>query len=339
MGTTALAIVALTLGASPDDLGAVHRASADLIESAHVVFHLKQRIERPAINEGAMKFVEVESRGEYWCKPGLVRGREENGEIRSEWLHRNGVEYTSAKVKGDEGSPLYAAGSRRADRSAHYLDAWSYALFTLDRLRIDEYFAKHRDCLTVSSDVRNGVKCAVVTADHRSRKYKMQFWMDPSVNHLVRAMRMIMDDGTVMESEVAAFREHQPGVFFPEHMATHFRPAPNRKSERPWDGDCVLTAEINRPIPDRIFQIKYQPRVTFVDQLNGTAYPVDADGRRIGPVKPLVGDSPNAPPVSPTAAARGEEMAETPWWKYILAVSITGVIASLAIMARSRGKR
>ncbi len=328
--------IALTLGASPNDLGAAHRTSADLIESAHVVFHLKRRFERPEPNSGAMKLVEVETGGEYWCKPGLVRGRENLGEDRYEWLHRDGIEYTSAKIKGADTLPSYAAGSRRADRSAHYLDLWSYALFSLDNLRIDQYFEKHRDSLSISTDVLNGIRCVVVTADLKSRNYKMQFWMDPSVNHLLRAMRMIMHDGSRMEAEVTDFREHQPGVFFPERIVRRYRPASSRTRERPWDEECVLVAEINRPIPDQVFQIKYHPGVHFVDQMNGTIYPVDTDGRRIGPAKPIAGDSPDAPPAALPTSVGTEESTGASWWKYTLALSVTGIIVSLILVVHSR---
>jgi hypothetical protein len=339
VGFAELLAIALIAGASPEELGAAHRASAELIQSAHVVLRVKRRFERSDPIDGSVKLVESASDGEFWCKPGLVRGHETLGHLRSDWLHRNGVEYHSASFKEDQSLPWYSAGRRSSHRSSHYLDVWSYTLFTLERLRIDEYFAKHRDCLSVSRETFNGAKCEVVTADHRSHKYKMQFWLDPSVNYLVRAMRMIMDNGSILESEITAFREHQPGVFFPERVVRRSRPPPNGKDEVPWDEEAVLVAEINRPVPDDVFQIKYHSGVVFVDELNGTMYAVDAEGRRTGPVQQGIGGSPEAPLANSPILVPASDSTATPGWMFLMAVSIAGIVVSLFVLGRARVKK
>lgn len=338
MFATTLTILALASTPSPTELGEAHRSSADLIAAAHVSMRLKRRFARPTSDGAKEKQIETTYGGEFWYRNRLVRGAEDTDAGHTEWIQRENVEYFSGRLRFGDGTVGISAGKHTVKQSAHYLDAWSYALFTLDNLKIDEYFAANRRHLSVTSASLGDVKCFVVTADPATSKYKMEFWIDPAVNHLVRAMYMVMDDGSRVEAEVITFREHQPGLFFPEQMARRYRPGASAqaKGARPWDEQCTIKAEINCPIDDTVFRIRYPSGATFIDSMSRTAYTVDADGRRTGPVRALVGDSNDAQPLEHARSAHSSDSANTRWWAYTLALSIVGLGLSLAVKVRSR---
>lgn len=336
MGIASIVALTLFLGyPSVEEIGQAHRISAEMIESAHVIVRLKLHADRS--KQTSLRLPDPCRGGEYWRKPGLVRMREEYAEGQTDWLLKNGVSYASSKSTGDAGQAGYAAGNRRAERASHVLDVWAHALFSLDRLPIHEYFTKYRDRLSVTAEVLDGAKCVVVTADHRPQKCKLQFWLDPAINHLVRAIRTIEDDGSVFESVITRFREHHAGVYFPERGITRYQPAPG-KNQRPWEQESTFVAEINVPISDDIFQIRYHPGVTFVDEINGSAYRVDADGKPIGAATPLAVNPIESPPAEIGTQTRLEDTDGTPWWWYASILFAASAVVAIIVLYVKRNR-
>jgi hypothetical protein len=87
------------------------------------------------------------------------------------------------------------------------------------------------------------------------------------------------------EAENLDFVEPQPGVFMPIRCVRRGREGDHYNESV----TSITDVQINRPIPDRVFQLPRVPSGTPLDdEVRGTKYTIDSEWQRIGKEEPIV---------------------------------------------------
>ena len=162
------------------------------------------------------------------------------------------------------------------------------------------------------------------------------FAFDPAANGMLRKMASVSDDpkGYRSESEVTAFAERAPGVFFPDRVVVR------RWSRGEPEADEVFTfaeVAVNKPIPDSTFAFRFHPGVKVTDRVEQTEYWVDAGGRPVGAKSPMAVFTPAPAGGSATEPGRETQAEPRRWGWWLLPASLVTLAAGLLVALRRRG--
>jgi hypothetical protein len=162
--------------------------------------------------------------------------------------------------------------------------------------------------------------------------------VDPAANYMIRRVEMNPKEIAGYHSviEVNRFKEHAPGVYFPEQVTVlrkHGDAAPSTEIIKFTD------VVVNSPIPASLFTLKFPHGIYVTDRIEGRKYRVNENGQPIGPKTeiPVAASPPIVPPVQDYLLTETKtEPPRTGWW--ILPASVGIVTLAGAILAIRKWK-
>lgn len=268
--------------------------------------------------------------------PNSLRGnyRRSGDSVRIEWeqygiFHDIVVKDFRFRTIVRGGGKTRAVIGRLSGHAIGECDVWPLALLTFPDpetgvlVNFDDLLKGPARVSGVKRSSTNGREMVLVDLAHKYSN--LQVWFDPTVNYLVRKriMRSVPQTSRQgkgrVEAEVLEFKEAAPATWFP--VKVEMRHYLNDR--------LVLTrraafskVRVNRPLPAEQFHLPFPHAVTVSDQIEGKEYRADANGKPIGPSRPLA----KVPPLPAGVTKRSETVDEpTRLVEWILPVSI-GVI-------------
>lgn len=313
---------------------AAHRAAIASLQSfsCKVELHTQAFLPEPR---------ETRKQGAFWYAHGKVRCRE----VRidgSDLIHI--VDGETAKSWGTDGGKAMAAmviPARDFVSQSNVFDLCLIEFFLgpVDRrLTLDELIQGASKGATAQRVKHAGRDLILITAEFAEKPstgglpqqaVRMEVYLDPAVNCLVRKIVKTLNDGkTVMEREITEFAEPSPGVFFPVKV----------EAKTATDGKPVQTVSItlsdlkvNQPIGAEWFEFRVPHGTKVFNRATMTSYESDERGNPISATNPIRDMAPGQTimPIYPGKTHTGkpsasEEPDRWPWLLYA-AVGLTGL--------------
>ena len=286
---------------------------------------------------------------QYWREPGLVRVREESApgfrEQTIEFVAEGGRQRAVIRQPGPEpgsfGVRMLIANEWRPTIQT---DVWKLALLGLPRmdnevqptLQLAEAVQQLKVTGVGTESGPQGRLTRVSLADDVG---SCEVWLDPAVNWLCRkAVRRInraaKQSAVRQELTVADFAEVQPGVYFPTRVTMQGYLEDRHSVSREADfTDVAINTRRQPPFP---VKLPVGVPMPVADEIQGTTYAVDAEGKPTGKVDVLR----YAPP--PVSAARSNpNEAPPPGWfsrtsTWLFGLSLMFGVAAAALIYRRR---
>ena len=172
-----------------------------------------------------------------------------------------------------------------------------------------------------------------VSLESPPKTLRCEIWADPSKNYLVRrVVSHVTMEGAAgkgrLEGEVTSFREVKPGVFFPESMELrifHKGQEINRMVTR------LTSIHINEPLPMSVFKMSFPPGTVVSDQVRGTTFRIDQEGKMAGPLGRIVEPPSEVLSGTPLSA---EAEASRPFRLVILISCLIAIFATAFLVGR-----
>ncbi len=340
MFTTIFTIIAAASTAHNDqlaDIRTAHRHSREAIQTLHAVVKIDGIIER-----GAKLSSPVTHRAEWWQDGDTIRCRylfsnsklKMDEPVQSDWLLRNGQE-KHYEYQAPHGSSPNRSGVISAAKGLRtFVNPWHRALFVIDEnanLPFDRAVTDTSRVTRIESTKYKGRPATLIECTPAGNE-KLRLWFDPQVNYLIRKQVTLPDNGdesTRVEQEVLKYREHSPGVFFPEtaEQRVYFKGKLNLmntiKFEHVW---------INQPIDPSVLSLPFPEGTLVADKVTGVSYIAGPDG------EPSTQPIPLPPPVE-QAYATGHRPSSESWLFVPVAASVLLTLTVLGWRIRARRKR
>jgi hypothetical protein len=325
-----------------------HRAARESIQtfSGRVEFDITMYDK-----QGSKPPVKHSCSGQFWFSPKAMRAKISENNENIDFLWENSVR-RCVKRREIRGQPAAAAGRDSfTHRHGVRCDPFVRGLLvfnppnTSDFVPFEELVERATKLKKVERKQAGGKGLIMVQLFFdKSKKsdvpINVDIYFDPDVNYLVRQVTYnFLNPNYRWDDEVLDFKEHQPGLFFPEQMAGSSQWLTNKVK-----GDDNTTrfseVQINQPLPRDIFNFKYPHGVSLRDNIRGSEYRVDADGNPISQQIPYVHEPP--PPASAAdAPIPGTETQEEPQsaTRWILPISVGILIVGGVAAFRQRRRR
>lgn len=271
-----------------------HRASREAIRTCYCRLKFDGVVtykgKRPPKNESID--------GRFWYRPGSVRGITiEGGELETDYLIKDGVRYSVSRDVGS-GKLVGAGRDQFENRYVARGDAFIRGLIvvnipnTLRYVPFEEFLDQATKVLTterkkISSEEVVIVRCLFEKTNDQPVPWEVELHFDPSTNYLIRRVICSFRDQVgkfVRQDEVTHFKECAPGVFCPERVEgfAGYEGEPYFKHKT-----VISDIQVNQPVPDERFTMRFPGGVDFVDRIRGTYYRVDPGGNAISAETPL----------------------------------------------------
>jgi hypothetical protein len=290
-----------------------------------------------------------EQTGKCWRMGPKIRCQSRSGKTTSDVLVVGSRRTSTDRV------PLHAGGS---DTSGSISDArqvpiscepWSYGLLTFYgrttfRVTLTELLADVHRVHSVARVEVDGRALVYLDVSHDRARYEM--WFDPDVNYLVRKMTFRLAgsgaEGQRSEFAVSSFKEPAPGIFFPERVEAISYKEGKRKSSSVAKFSGI---QINRPLPQGIFDLKFPPGIFVSDIVQGTVSKSDENGQPTLPAldkegKPLrLATGAIVPSAdSEDSGNRVTQEEPRPWtrWLFPIALGFIGLAGALWLIKKWR---
>lgn len=225
-------------------------------------------------------------------------------------------------------------------------DVWLLALFEhfgprdIETRTYDQLTALSHTILGVAEVTEEGRKLIRVEAEYRgAQRVRHTFYFDPAVNYLIRKTVSEPAAGAMWTHtfEVEDFREVSPGVYFPSGTRRHW--SDGKGGVYSTETVRFTDVEINRPLPTRALKLPLVAGVECADLVRNVKYPVDADGKRIGPEKSFKPEDPIFPPAADVVPLAQPALPPAPsWWAsyWWVGAAVLGVIVSGVVVRTVR---
>jgi hypothetical protein len=291
--------------------------------------------------------------GEYWRSGSTVRQRQASTNGVIDAVARDGVRRQLVAQRQAAPGNWAGASITPTANSTLDVDAWHAGLFTFDYdsdLTFDRLIglpARVRDVKRVEVDGRQlyyvDVEAEITPVPRVTKKRRYEIWFDPEVNFLIRKRieHSVSDNPATrgrpgrMESEVVAFQEVQPGLFFPQRIESGYYDAGTLTNK------FLVTFDGTRGNPDfgeDDLSVTFPPGIGVLNTVQGTYYRVGANGQPVGEVKRLA----TATQAAGAATALPETTAGGGGWSLrgvFLAVLVPAVLLGAAASVRARLRR
>lgn len=271
-----------------------HRAARDSIQSfsCRVEFTI-------AITAKTRAPITQSCSSRYWCSPKAMRARISENNEDTDFLWDNSIQkYVTRREIG--GQPAARAGRDRfTHRHIKRCDPFVRGLLvlnlpnTIDCMPFEELVERATKFKKAKRERVNGKELIVVQLIFDTPKeskptlpaWTVDIYFDPAVNYLIRQV-IYTEQNYRREDEILEFKEHQPGLFFPELTAgrSQVLPSEAKYSEHKTKFSDI---QINQPLSKDFFNFKYPHGVFLSDSIRGCEYRVDADGNQISQATPL----------------------------------------------------
>ncbi len=324
-----------------------HRTSREMIQTCSCRVEFKG-----TVTSDQAKPPKTEScSGRFWYSSDAVRAQVSEFGREVDYLWKDSVSESVARRSLGGKAEVGAARNSFPNRYLGRCDAWVRGLLVLnmpqsvDHVPFEQLVAqatrlKRAERQTVDGKEMSVVQLLFDRIKERSTTWDVEIHFDPAVNYLVRKTIYTTAgaNGNVRrEDEVVQFKEHAPGVFFPERLVGRSGSEGNYFFNHT---SVISDVRINQPLPADIFRFRYPDGVLLTDSVRGAEYRVNSEGKRISPEVPLAGGVP--PPSSGMAASSdaGTETQEEPrsLTRWILPVSL-GILVLAGVTAFLRHKR
>lgn len=324
-----------------------HRASRELIRTCSCRVEFKSTMTAP----GSSSPKEDSLSALFWYSPTSVRGQvtERGRTVNYVWADSVQQSVTRSRV---EGQRMASASRGRTNKYLPRADAYIRGLLVLNVPgttecvpfeQLSERANRLLDARRITRDGKEMIRVRLQFEEPRKEKsaWKVEIDFDPSVNYLVRKTVYTSAKNYVREDEVMQFKESAPGVFFPEKLTGRAGPSGKFDFEH---STTLSEIQVNRPLPEGIFRLRYPPGLYMHDTVRGTRYKIDSDGNRISPEEPRrKGKGTPPPPLAeePSRPRTATEEEPRPWTRWILPVSsailLVGLAAALVRRYRKSG--
>jgi hypothetical protein len=280
-----------------------------------------------------------------WLSADALRLKEA-GEKQTDSVWKDGIR-KSVSVKDADGQKQVAAGLSKSNKHTNRLDVFNRGQLVLNipgtirNVPLEQVVDAAAKTGTVQWISLGGAKVILLElffekAEGISTPWRVEFYLDPAVNYLVRKATYRTADAR-RDYVVVTFAEFPGGVFFPtrvnEQVSRDGEPFASAVSE-------IKELEVNKPLPVGIFDLRFPQGVIVSDAIRREVYQVDSDGRQISKARKIgaKGPLPPPPPVeASTRAAIGTETLVEPqsWTRWILPFSLALLaIAGLTVIGR-----
>lgn len=285
---------------------------------------------------------------QYWREPGLVRVRDRCLQGRAgqliEFLRTEGQQRAVTRLPRQQPN-TFTIGLRIAKewRPTILTDVWKLALMGIPPMDTEE-----KPPLPISEALRQ-MKLKRVTAESgpNGRLTRLTLaddddtydvWLDPAVNWLVRKVvrqrdKSPREPGSRSEYTIADFREVQPGIFFPTKMTLQYEVNGKHSVTHEAEFSDVKINQLHQPpFP---LKLPLYGGMPATDEIAGTTYMVDADGKPTGKVKALrYAPAPVAAMPDPNTQPGPSWLRHSSTWLIGLSLSCAAAAAFLAYRRR-----
>lgn len=320
-----------------------HRAARESIQmlSGRVSFTMKiaQESEHPVTQSCS---------SQYWFSPERMRAKISEHNEDTDYLWENSVRQSVTR-QGIGGQEVSAGKHRYSHRHVMRCDPYFRGLLvfqvpnTIDCAPFEELVERAAKVTKVERKQVGGRELIVVQLffDKGSKAYEekanIYIYFDPNVNYLARKIAYTYPTH-YWEEEVLEFKEHKPGLYFPERCAGSSQILPSKTVG--YECNTRFTdIQINQPLPKDIFHFKYPQGVFLFDAIQGMQYQVDTEGNPISQPTPY-GHEPPPPGKDGDAQVFGTETHEEPrpLSRWILPISF-GILITGGVAAFLRRRR
>lgn len=326
-------ITLVLLAADRNDAEATLALTCDANEASQLAittFYARASFEYPGrVIPSGVRAPEPCRRAEYWRRSNAVRVIEDYPDELDEYLIMHDRRYLLSKHRLPDGTTRLGA-NLRAETDC-LANIWRFALFEFEGQPLYSFLRSNSTGTSVREEELDGRRCIRIT--QQDKNALRNFWIDPSINHLARRITVLFPDGIVDDKRVTSFREFEKGFFFPTQMDWMRGPEADVRLRRGTVRVVKLdVVKINQPLPDSDFQIRYPRGTPISDEIAGTWFTVDENGRPMEAPKPLAATTPNAPgqPAFPIAQTSPDaDSTSSVNWKLIWVLAVVAVISGL----------
>lgn len=196
----------------------------------------------------------------------------------------DGSDIRSVTTRRGEGAGGPAGGVLQplpAFRPLKFYDPWGAALLSLaaeqGALPLADFLAQGE---VLAAEARDPAGDVLLRVKHDEEPSTL--WVSPGRMFLVRKRSSDPDAEDRWETEVTAFHEPVPGVFFPARAeATHITKA----GRVPVRTVTFTDVAVDKPHPPGTFALKFPRGTRLLNQVRNLTYETDADGNPIGKVE------------------------------------------------------
>lgn len=263
-----------------------NKAQVDLIQTLHC-----RVVKESNLTFSNGKTSSTKREGEFWFVPGQVKAKISDAKFNQEYTWKNSVlKGFSTTFEPGTNKPLYSAqSSSTPTRHFSIQDPFIVGLLVvnppesvngtpLSQILNQSVIVKKIEKITEAEGTYILLTLNFKPNGEIGRKddWTVDLYFDPSVNYLIKkAVYTHNKTGFRRIEEVASFKEHANGVFFPESILN-----------RAFNGTRLVRStvtkftnvKINDEISSDIFNIPYQHGVLFFDNINRTTYHIDEYG-------------------------------------------------------------
>ena len=314
---------------------AAHKASRELIHTSYcrVKFTITSRNSKGPVTHVC--------ESEYWHSEAAIRvkAREDNEVVEYVWKDN----VRKAIVTQDGTGRVAATQSAYPVRYNHRGDAWLRGLLVVNlpgtarSFPFEGLVERAAKVLKVEKRTTGANDMIVVRLSYAPEgddsPWEEEIHFDSGVNYLIK--KVIRSKGSYSDTEeVVQFKDCGGGVYFPERVSGI------RRGESQPSSEAVLSdIQVNRPVPQGMFHLRYPPGIYLTDTIKNASYRVDANGVPTSPEKPLGRVPPPAPsvPADPDAGAEtAVEPSPRPAW--LLPASLAAIAVGVVLLIRRQRK-
>lgn len=350
-----LAVVALAApavrGGDSEELDRLSAANTAAVESIRTL-HCKVRVDDPVNRFGV-------TGGEYWRagrkeRLHFIHKGHENRAVIADGSVRYMVKQDVTNDSNMKGLPevresldgdrwyWHGAVERHDGGSPFQFAPWCDALCSLSdggkrgNVTFAEFVTNHRrEVVAVRRATVGGLPTE--TVEFRFPDAVCTVHLDPAANYMVRRVERTSNasSGYSSSAEVTSFREASPGVFFPVRVVNKRRDGGRTQPDETF---TFTDIEVNKPLNESTFALKFRPGITIIDRVRGTKYKVREDGTPVSAERPIsVASSPDISPADrePATETR-EEPRRAGWWLLPVSALMLGLGGCLWAVRRRR---